>query len=394
MESRSSRITVTNPEKTYLKNGARREILRDVAVYVIPVQFAKDVSELSFTGAEKNDGVLRTQYSVSVGNGPNLPLVASASSAPFEAQKAYLTNAGIVLREQTLPNEYNRVTLKADGVPLNFVTVRKEAEILGTLMETAVTTDGENQIVLRFQNSRDVKDLSLYEFTVNEQLTVPEIELGTGAKSTVSTGFGSSGPITLRIRPSLLGVGETSARIVAKEKASSLYDSQTVDLSSSLLPLISYVKATPSGAVANFRVDVNPASLYGDYEKLEISVNGTAYTARGVKTPLKNADGTVKTDIYGNEQYEFRDRMDFRKTNAGLEFSFPNELLKKEGNTIKIKNANSGRESDVVTFAPGIAAGPEGASGGTFKEAVKFSTGSATPFLYDPSSPSAREIAL
>lgn len=332
---------------------------------------------------------------MSIGTGPNLPIQTDDGFSPFEAQRAYVTTAGIILREQTLPEELNRVTLKADGVPLNWVTVKKQTEILGSLLETAIDTSGsEPQIVLRFQNSRSINDLSLYDFQLNGQIIVPEIEVGTGTKSTVSTGFGASGPITLRIRPSLLGTSETAARIVAKEKSSSLFDSRTVDLSALLMPNIDSVTATPSGAATNFKVNINPVSLFGDYEKFTITLNGTGYTARGVKNTLKNADGTVKTDMYGNEAYEFLNKLEFRKTMAGLEFSFPSDRLKASGNTIKIGNGNSQRESVELVFSPGIPAGPETASGKTVKETVAFKPTVEQPGPADPVASSSRDVTF
>ncbi|MDQ1344185.1 MAG: hypothetical protein QG650_905 [Patescibacteria group bacterium] len=393
-ESLSSGITVASPERTYLKNDVRRNVVGDTAVYVIPVQFAKDQGELAFSGASRNDSALRTKYAISMGSGEDIPLEIGSSSTSYQPKRAYVTPEGIVVRQDTLPDEYNRVTLKADGVPLNFVTVRKQAEILGELVDTSISMEsGEAQVVLRFQNARGIKDLTLYEFKINNQIPVPEVN-GTGSKNTVSTGFGSSGPITLRIKPNLLGTGETVARVVVKEKNSSLYDSKTVDLSDILFPKITAVKTVPSGAVTNFQIDVNPVSLYGDYEKIDIDINGTAYTARGVKTAVKNADGTVKKDIQGNETYEFVNRIDFKKTSAGLEFSFPSDKLKESGNTIKIKNGNSGQESGTLTFSPGKAAGSESASSVATKEAVSFQAIPSNVPSYDPVLAPSREVSL
>lgn len=48
-ESKTSAITSALPETTYLKNGVRREIMREIPVYVIPVQFEKNFSDLVFS---------------------------------------------------------------------------------------------------------------------------------------------------------------------------------------------------------------------------------------------------------------------------------------------------------------------------------------------------------
>lgn len=393
--SKTVPIMATTPEKSYLKNGARREIMREQAVYVIPVQFEKYFGDMAFSGVVKNDGVLRTRYAVSIGNGPDLPLEIPDAVTPFEAQRAYVTPTGIILKEQTLPDRYNKVTLKLDGNPVNWVTVKKESDILGNLLETAVSNDtGETFVYLRFHNVRDIKDLNLFEFTVNGQITVPEIESGTGTKSTISTGFGSSGPITLKIRPGNLGTGETAARVVAKEKSSMLYDSETVDLASLLMPKITSVDTVVGGAATTVKVNVNPASLYGDYEKLTIVLNGTGLTARGTKTTLKNADGTVKTDLYGNELYEFLNKQEFHKTNAGLEFMIETDRLKKTGNTIALKNANSGRDSTEAVFDLNASANSGSASGSAKKESFAFTPATQQPPAADPVMSSSRDVTL
>lgn len=393
--SKTAPVTAAVPEKTYLKNGARREIMREQAVYVIPVQFEKYFGDMAFSGVTKTDGVLRTRYSVSIGTGPDLPLEIPDAVTPFEAQKAYVTPTGIILKEQTLPDHYNKVTLKLDGNPVNWVTVKKESDIIGNLLETAVSNDtGETFVYLRFYNVRDIKDLNLFEFTVNGQITVPEIESGTGTKSTVSTGFGSSGPITLKVRPGNLGTGETAARVVAKEKASMLYDTETVDLSSLLMPKITSVNTVVGGAATTVKVNVSPASLYGDYEKLTIVLNGSGLTARGTKTSLKNADGTVKTDMHGNELYEFVNKLEFHKTNAGLEFMIETDRLKKTGNTVAIKNGNSGRESTEATFDLNSSANSGGASGNAKKESFAFTPATQQAPAADPVMQSSRDVTL
>lgn len=384
-ESRSSQLTVATPETTYLKPNARREIQRDVPVYAIPVQWGRDFSSLSFSGAAKDDGKLRTRYSVAIGSGPELPLTVAGDSESFRPGVAYVTPTAVVLHEKSLTEPENRVTLKADSVPLNYVTVRKRADLVGEITDvTATSSAGNDRVNVSFRNVGAIKNLEQFEFRVNDKLVDPS-DPGSASTtgSTVTPGFGGSGPIVFSLHPSILGPKETVARIRIKDKNSFLYDTASVDLSKYVVPNVASVETVPGQLSTNFKIAVDPVSISGDYEKLSFAINGTKYTSRGVKTPRKNASGTVLKDMYGNELYDFTDKLEFRKTTTGLEFSFPTEKLKKTGNTFELTNGNSELSSQEVVFDLGKPAFPAKPlpSG---KETLKFDAGTSETKPVDP----------
>lgn len=389
-ESTSRSVPVFGPEKSFLKQaGVRREILHDVPVYVIPVSFAKEPR----ISGETKDKEKRYAYSVTVnGHSVEYPLQEDVSG-PYLPGKAYLASAGIVLHEKSLPDRVNRVMLKSGAATFNAVSVKKEADLLGPVLDVRTPPDGDGAIVLEFQNVRNIRDIARYEFKINDQVTVPELGVGTGSvRNTVSTGFGDSGPLTFKVRPVSLGAGEVSARVLVKEIGSSLYDADTVDLSRFLSPTISAIGTRRAGPSVEFKVAMNPLSLAGDYEKIDIVLNGKTFSSRGEKTVLKNPDGTTKKDMYGNESYEFVNRVDFRKTAEGLEFSFPQELLTGSLNTLQIRNKNTARNSAVTSFSVGGGVSRETGSGS--QETVSFEPVQKNRYEYDPVAGAPTEIRL
>lgn len=394
-ESRSSQVAFAKPETTYLKPNVRREIQRDVPVYVIPVQWGKSFASLSFSGTEKNDGILRTKYSVSIGSGPELALVSPGSSEAFLPGTAYALPSGIVLHEKSLPEPENRVTLKADSVPLNYVTVRKYGDIIGEMVDVNASSDqGNDRINVRFRNVGAIKNPDLVELRVNDKIVeFSGVGNSSSTGSAVLTGFGTTGPITLSIHPSILGTKETVARIRVKDKNSMLYDMVSVDLGKFMVPNVATIETVPGEAATAFKIGIDPITLAGDYEKLVFTINGTDYSARGVKVSKKDASGGVMKDMFGNELYEFQDKVEFRKTGGGIELSFPTDKLKKTGNVFKLRNGNSELSSAEVGFDLGKTAYPAKIVP-TNDEAVKFVAGTSETQTVDPVARPSRDVNM
>ncbi len=91
-------------------------------------------------------------------------------------------------------------------------------------------------------------------------------------------------------------------------------------------------------------------ALFGDVYKFRININGTDYTREGTKEYIKDTSGATDKDSYGNDRFIMKNRLEFRKTGAGLEFEFGDANLKDEGNVLYIANDVTGRESNRVFF--------------------------------------------
>lgn len=84
--------------------------------------------------------------------------------------------------------------------------------------------------------------------------------------------------------------------------------------------------------------------------KFKININGTDYTRDGIQETLKDASGAVQKDSSGNDRYTTKNKIEFRKTGQGIEFDFFYSQLQDGENVVYIKNDNTGRESNKVSF--------------------------------------------
>jgi hypothetical protein len=185
-ESKSSLVRFFDPQKAFLQSSVRREVLRDVPTYVIPIEFG--TGDPVFSGTIVSDDTVRPKYSVSINSDADVPLEIDPTGA-YQPNRAYVSYGKLVFHEASFPNAVNTVLLKVDGVPSNFVTIQKNADLIGNSVgleyEAGVTNPA---IVLKTENVRNIRDLSSYEFRINGTLVNPESLASTGSNS-VSTGF-------------------------------------------------------------------------------------------------------------------------------------------------------------------------------------------------------------
>ncbi len=88
----------------------------------------------------------------------------------------------------------------------------------------------------------------------------------------------------------------------------------------------------------------------GDIYKLKVNINGVDYTRDGIKEALKDASGAIQKDSNGNDRYATKNKIEFRKTGGGIEFDFFYSQLLDGENVLYIKNDNTNRESNKVSF--------------------------------------------
>ena len=160
------------------------------------------------------------------------------------------------------------------------------------------------------------------------------------------------GQFVIRYDLSRLPKDQDTLAIVLKDTSTNQFsDEQIVQVGAFSKLTITSID-TGKGGDSNFTFNIkgNTNALFGDIYKIKININNIDYTRDGTRELIKNGSGVVQKDSNGDDKYETKNKIEFRKTGAGIEFDFFYSQLKDGENVIYIKNETSGRESNKVSF--------------------------------------------
>lgn len=182
-------------------------------------------------------------------------------------------------------------------------------------------------------------------------LTNKEISIN-GAKIDNSQATIGLSQFIIRYDISKLPKDQDVLSIILKDTTTNTYSNELIihigTYSASKIQSIDIGKGTSS----NFTFDIrgNTMTFFGDMYKLKVNINGKDYTRDGTKEPIKDGSGVIQKDSSGADRYEIKNKIEMKRTGEGLEFDFFYSLLNDGENILSVKNENTGRESNRVSF--------------------------------------------
>ena len=334
LTEKSEAIKLRNETKISLKQSS-----------VVSTKFGSDsITSVAFDTLVNDDTTSQPEtqkiYKISV-NGTDFPLLTGETEY---VKGKYYRNAGRVsFLTSNLDKTINTLRLKVDGLSSNYVIIKKEIYKLTAPKFFQITfEDKEYVITWTFDMPEGTSNVNDFEATVNsEKLDKKKILSG-------QSQFTIKYPLTKLTAGNLVN-------IFISDPIGNVSNTITFSPDSSLTPKITKLSLGNGKEKSfDFWIDWPGYSFFWDILQIIININGEEYTFVGKQVALtESGSSTPVTDSDGHPRYEIKNKIDIRKTMDGVAFAFYYADLKDGENIIFIKNGNTGRTSNKVSFKKG-----------------------------------------
>lgn len=253
----------------------------------------------------------------------------------------YITTTWVTFIEKNLTEQTNTIGLSIDGLFSNYMIITNEWITLDSPSRIEIEEiGGKRNLKMFFSEPRNFHSLTNKAISIN----------GTDIDMTQATiGLGQ---FIIRYDISALPKDQDTLYITLRDTNTNTYSNKlVVNVAKYSTSQITHID-TGDGTSNHFTFAIQgtPMTFFGNMYKLKININGVEYTRDGLKEPILDANGVVEKDIYDNDKFTIKNKIEIIKTWNGIEFDFPYNLLKDGENILFINNDNTLRESNKVSF--------------------------------------------
>lgn len=259
----------------------------------------------------------------------------------YKDDEYYVNNQWITFAEKNLTERINTIVFKIDGLSSNYITVKKEGIILEKTSQVGIVDEWVTKsLVFTFPQPKNFINITGKEVYVNGEI-IPNTQVTVWL-----------GQVIIRYDLAKLPKDQDIVSIVLKDTNTNQYSNeQMIDVQKFSRLNITDIDTGKWGAWNfTFVIHGNINALLGDVYNFKININGVDYTREGTRELKQNADGSTVQDANWDDMYEIKNKIEFQKTGAGLEFDFSYNQLQNGENILYLKNENTGRESNKVSF--------------------------------------------